>query len=164
MRLLLPLNHERLDNMNESTAVSNASISYFEYEQLVTFQDTNLVGNVYFSKYFEWQGKCREALLLEHYPEITEDLQQGFGMATEFAHMDYRNEAFLNDKVLCRMHVPELSRTRIAFSFSFYRKADLLLLAEGQQAIIWINAQHKPSLMPEKLFNLVNTYFNLQIQ
>ncbi len=150
--------------MKESTAASNASVRYFEYEQLVTFQDTNLVGNVYFSKYFEWQGKCREALLLEHYPEITKDLQEGFGMATEFAHMDYRSEAFLNDKVLCQMHIPELSRTRIAFSFNFYRKSDMLLLAEGQQAIIWINAQHKPSLMPEKLFNLVNTYFNLQIQ
>lgn len=135
----------------------------YEYEQLVTFRDTNLVGNVYFSKYFDWQGQCREALLLEHYPMITEDLKQGFGMATEFAHMIYHQEAFLNDRIIVRMYVPELSRSRIAFNFKFYRKADEAFLAEGNQAIIWINAQHKPSLMPEKLYGLVINYFNIPI-
>ena len=133
---------------------------FFEYRHLVTFQDTNLVGNVYFSKYFDWQGKCREALLLQHYPEIVEDLREGFGMATEFAHMEYHREAFLNDEILIRMYVPELSRNRIAFAFKFLRASDEVLLAEGRQAVIWVNRQHRPSLMPERLYTLIADYFS----
>ena len=66
---------------------------YFEHKHLVTFGDTNVVGNVYFANYFHWQGECREALMAEKYPEFENDLRRGFGLITDFAHMDFLYEA-----------------------------------------------------------------------
>ena len=31
----------------------------FDMDHVVTFEETNLVGNVYYTNYFSWQGRCR---------------------------------------------------------------------------------------------------------
>ena len=35
----------------------------FEYRHVVSFEETNLVGNVYFANHLSWQGRCRELFL-----------------------------------------------------------------------------------------------------
>ena len=140
----------------------NAQIRrWFEYRHLVTFGDTNAAGSVYFVKYFSWQGECRERLLAQFYPEFAQDLKQGFGMITEFARQDFVQEAVLFDQVLVRLTVTALSRSRIEFEFEFLREADGALLCRGQQAGIWTNRQHHPSLMPDKLFDATGSYFGI---
>ena len=32
---------------------------YYEYRHIVSFEETNLVGNVYYVNYLRWQGRCR---------------------------------------------------------------------------------------------------------
>lgn len=136
-----------------------SSKRWFEYRHLITFGDTNVVGNTYFAHYFVWQGKCREALMAEFYPEFEQDLQRGFGLITEFAHVDFHHECRLFDKVIVRLTVANLSRTRIEFEFEYVREKDGLLLANGRQAVIWVNPQQRPSLMPDKLYNLCRDHF-----
>ncbi len=134
---------------------------WFEWRHLVTFGDTNTAGSVYFAKYFAWQGECREKLLAQFYPEFANDLKKGFGMTTEFAHQDFISEATLFDQVLIRLSVTGLTRSRIEFDFQFVREQDNRLLARGSQAVIWTNPQHRPSLMPDKLYEATKTYFGL---
>ena len=43
---------------------------YYEYRHVVTFRETNLVGNVYYTNHLEWQGRCRELFLRDHAPEV----------------------------------------------------------------------------------------------
>jgi len=126
-----------------------------EYRHLVTFGDTNVARNVYFARYFDWQGVYRERALHDAYPDFVEDLQRGFGFATEYAHMDFFHEAKLFDDILIRIRISDFSRTRIEFSFDFNRDSPSpkLLLASGKQAVIWVNAQHRPSLMPDELYD-----------
>ncbi len=40
----------------------------FEYHHVVGFEETNLVGNVYYANYIRWQGRCREFFLRERAP------------------------------------------------------------------------------------------------
>ena len=134
---------------------------WFEYRHLVTFGDTNTAGSVYFAKYFAWQGECREKLLAQFYPEFADDLKQGCGMTTEFAHQDFFSEAALFDQLLIRLTVTALTRSRIEFEFEFVREQDSRLLGRGKQAVIWTNTQHRPSLMPDKLYDVTATYFGI---
>ena len=134
---------------------------WFEYRHLVTFGDTNSAGSVYFAKYFAWQGECREKLLAQFYPEFAEDLKQGFGMTTEFAHQDFFSEAALFAQLLIRLTVTALTRSRIEFEFEFIRAQDGKLLGRGRQAVVWTNSQHHPSLMPDKLYETTANYFGL---
>jgi enediyne core biosynthesis thioesterase len=134
---------------------------WFECRQLVTFGDTNAAGSVYFAKYFAWQGECREKLLAQFYPEFANDLKQGFGMTTEFARQDFSSEATLFDQLLIRLTVTALTRSRIEFEFEFVREQDGRLLGRGTQAVIWTNPQHRPSLMPDKLYEAATNYFGI---
>ncbi len=136
---------------------------WFESRHLVTFGDTNTAGSVYFAKYIAWQGECREKLLAQFYPEFSQDLKQGFGMTTEFVHQDFISEAVLFDQLSIRLTVVALTRSRIEFEFEFTRQADGRLLGRGRQAVIWTNPQHRPSLMPDKLYDATASYFGLTV-
>lgn len=37
----------------------------YSIEHVVTFAETNLIGNVYFVNHVRWQGECRERFLYE---------------------------------------------------------------------------------------------------
>ena len=132
---------------------------WFESRRLVTFGDTNTAGSVYFAHYLAWQGECREQLLAQFYPEFTQDLKRGFTMTTEFVHQDFFSEATLFDQVLIRLTVTALTRSRIEFEFEFVREPDGKVIGRGRQAVIWTNAQHHPSLMPDKLYEATASYF-----
>ena len=43
----------------------------------VTFQDTNIVGNVYFLTFFRWQSECRDAWLRSAMPDVWDRLRTG---------------------------------------------------------------------------------------
>jgi enediyne biosynthesis thioesterase len=147
--------------MEWENLVHDAERKWYQYRHLVTFGDTNIVSNVYFANYFHWQGACRESLMAETYPEFEDDLRRGFGLITEFAHIDFLQESRLFDRVLVRMTVSDVSRTRIEFEFEFVREKDDTLLAQGKQAVVWVNQQHRPSLMPDKLYDSVVSYFDV---
>ena len=135
---------------------------WVEYRHLVTFGDTNSAGTVYFAKYFSWQGECRERLLAQFYPEFAADLRHGFLMVTEYAHADFFGEAVLFDTLVFRVTVTGLTRSRIEFEFEFARERDARLLARGRQAVVWTNQQHRPSLMPDKLYETTASFFGLR--
>jgi enediyne core biosynthesis thioesterase len=134
----------------------------FEVRHRVTFGDTNAAGSVYFARYFSWQGECRERLLAQFYPQFKEDLAQGFGMSTEYAHQDFYGEAYLFDELVMRLWVKDLTRSRIEFEFEFIREQDQALLARGTQAVVWTNQQHRPSLMPDALYEATAAYFSVE--
>ena len=49
----------------------------YEYEVTIGFEETNVVGNVYFVNHLRWQGKCRELFLRDHAPGVLRDLANG---------------------------------------------------------------------------------------
>lgn len=129
---------------------------------VVTFADTNVAGNVYFAHYFAWQGRCRDELLASVYPEFQQDLARGLSLVTEFAHMDFHQEAQLFDVIVIGLTVTSFSRTRIEFGFEFRRESDHALLASGRQAVVQVNERHQPCLMPEKLHALCAAGFQTE--
>ncbi len=137
---------------------------WFEYRRLVTFADTNVAGSVYYANYFAWQGECREQLLAQSYPEFADDLRRGFSLVTEFAQQEFFQEASLFDWVVVRQTVTALTRSRIEFEFEFVREKDGVLLSRGRQAVLWMNQQRRPSLMPEKLYAATAGYFGLPLE
>ena len=48
----------------------------YEYAHVVGFQETSLVGNVYFTNYLLWQGHCRELFLRDHAPDVVGMLER----------------------------------------------------------------------------------------
>jgi enediyne core biosynthesis thioesterase len=55
-------------------------MNYYELRHVVGFEETNLVGNVYYANYVLWQGRCRELFLRDFAPEILKELSEGLAL------------------------------------------------------------------------------------
>ena len=91
---------------------------FYEYRHLVSFEETNLVGNVYYTNHLSWQGRCRELFLREHAPDVLDELSRGLSLATMSCSCEYLAELTAFDEVIVRMRLAELVQNRIGWPLS----------------------------------------------
>jgi enediyne biosynthesis thioesterase len=106
----------------------------YEYLHRVGFEETNLVGNVYYVNHLRWQGRCREMFLHEHAPEILDDLRHGLALATVRCSCEYFAEIEAFDEVTVRMRLGGIAQNRITLLFEYLRGEELLARGEQQVA------------------------------
>jgi enediyne core biosynthesis thioesterase len=128
----------------------------FELRHVVAFEETNLVGNVYYVNHLKWQGRCREMFLHAHCPEILQELKQGLALATVRCSCEYFAELEAFDEVVLRMRLGGLRQNRIDLRFDYVRAKDggEELIAHGEQQIACMRRQgHEtvPTPVPEAL-------------
>lgn len=112
----------------------------FDLHHVVTFEETNLVGNVYYSNYFSWQGRCREMFLREHAPTTLAELQTGeLRLVTAHASCDYVDEFKAFDEIQIRLSLNRFIAYGISLNFEFCRAHETL--ARGRQDIKFMRRQ-----------------------
>lgn len=111
--------------------------AYFEYRHLVTFADTNLVGNVYFTNYLSWQGMCRERFLAEKARKTVARLNDDLALVTTSCSCDFFSELYALDTVSVRMSLVRIDSNQITMDFGYYRMTDgpAQLVARGEQTV-----------------------------
>ena len=125
---------------------------FYEYRHVVSFSETNLVGNVYFTNHLAWQGRCREMFLREHAPEVIAELSDGLSLATVNCSCEYFAELLAFDEVTVRMRLAELVQNRIKLVFEYWRGPELV--ARGEQQIACMKRDGKnlaPTAVPSTL-------------
>ena len=107
----------------------------YEYQHIVSFEETNLVGNVYYANYVRWQGRCREMFLRDNAPEVLTELSQGLALATVSVSCEYYSELFAFDRVAIRMRLKSVTQNRITMLFEYWRITDQgeEMVAKGEQ-------------------------------
>ncbi len=106
----------------------------FLYRHRVSFADTNVVGNVYFTRYLDWQGRCRELFLAEHAPDVAQDVAAGrLLLVTVACAMDYFEECYAFDDLTIEMRPREIAGNRIGMRFDYRR--DDADVARGTQTV-----------------------------
>jgi enediyne biosynthesis thioesterase len=109
----------------------------YEYQHIVGFEETNLVGNVYYVNHIRWQGRCREMFLRDHAPEVLAELERGLALVTVRCSCDYIAELLAFDQVIVRMRLGALTQNRITLLFEYWRRdeASEELIARGEQQV-----------------------------
>ncbi|MBM3881825.1 MAG: acyl-CoA thioesterase [Verrucomicrobia bacterium] len=109
----------------------------YEYRHLVSFAETNLVGNVYYVNHLSWQGRCRELFLREHAPEVLDELARGLSLATVRCACEYLCELSAFDEVIVRMRLAEQVQNRLTLGFEYWRRKAGAeeLVARGEQQV-----------------------------
>lgn len=135
----------------------------YEYRHVVGFEETNLVGNVYFSNHVRWQGQCREMFLRDHAPELLNDLNHGLAMITTRVSCEYLSELSAFDEVLIRMRLGEVRQNRITMVFEYWRRSmsGEELVARGEQQIACMRRAENgllPVLVPGPLRRALSEY------
>jgi enediyne biosynthesis thioesterase len=94
---------------------------YFEYQHIVGFQETNLIGNVYYVHYLAWQGRCREMFLHQHAPGVLEEIANGLKLATVRVSCEYEEELLAFDRVAVRMSLDTLKPNGMMLRFTYVK-------------------------------------------
>jgi enediyne biosynthesis thioesterase len=125
-------------NIATLTPVTNAQPRRaFVYNHVVSFEETNVVGNVYFTRHVSWQGRCREMFLRERTPEIVDELARDLRMVTLRVACDYFQELNVFDAIELRMSLAHLRQHKIGLDFVYLKIAasERIIAARGFQEI-----------------------------
>jgi enediyne biosynthesis thioesterase len=137
---------------------------FYEYRHRICFEETNVVGNVYFAHYVRWQGRCREMFIRDHAPQLLQDLAQGLTLATTRVSCSYYQELSALDEVLIRMRAGSMTAGRLTMRFQYFRAmegGEEILVAEGEQEIacvLRVGSHIEPAPLPAALRNAVEKY------
>ena len=136
---------------------------YYEYRHVVGFEETNLVGNVYYVNYVRWQGRCREMFLLEHAPDVLDEIRLDLKLFTLKSECEYLAELSAFDELSIRMRLEDLTQTQIGFAFDYVRVSNGFdeLVARGRQRVACMrgpNTDTRPSRVPDSLRTALSRY------
>jgi enediyne biosynthesis thioesterase len=144
--------------------------NYYEYKHTVGFEETNIVGNVYYVNYLRWQGRCREMFLKQQAPEVLADLQDDLKLFTLKVDCEFFAEITAFDELSIRMRLVDLGQTQVEFSFDYVRldgDGDESLVARGRQRVACMrgpNTRTVPAVVPEPLTRALAPYTPQQLR
>lgn len=134
----------------------------FEYRHVVTLDETNQLGNVYFAHFLRWQGHCRELFLRGAAPEVVESLDHEHALVTVRAACDYLDELYAFDEVALRMRVSDVVSNRMTLRFDYWRVSGReALVARGEQQLAWLKRTgdgFDPVPVPQALLHAIDAY------
>lgn len=95
----------------------------FEYAHIVGFEETNVMGNVYFAHFLSWQGKCREMFIKEKAPGLLALIENGeLSLVTINCSCEFFSELKAFDEVIVAMQLVSVTHNRIKMSFTYIKK------------------------------------------
>ncbi|GAB3159105.1 acyl-CoA thioesterase [Micromonospora sonneratiae] len=135
----------------------------YVHRHRVTFDETNLVGNVYFAHYLHWQGHCREHFLADHAPGVVAALADRLALVTMDCAVEFYAEGRALDHIEIRMRLDETTGNRITMCFDYVRvrPEPTVLLARGRQTVACMTREAaglSPIAVPEELRAALNPY------
>lgn len=135
----------------------------YEYRHIVSFAETNLVGNVYYANHVIWQGRVREMFLREHAPDVLAALSNGLALATLRCSCDYLAELRAFDEVIIRMRLGGLAQNRITMLYEYWRQGAKgeELVARGEQQVACLRREGDrlvPVPVPQSLLAALKPY------
>ena len=131
----------------------------YEYRHVVGFEETNLVGNVYYANHVRWQGRCREMFLRDRAPDVIEALKHGLALVTTRVSCEFMTELVAFDEVVLRMRLGQLTQNRITMNFEYWRGEELV--ARGEQQVACMQREGKqvvPVPVPSQLREALKEY------
>ena len=110
----------------------------FEFVHTVSFEDTNVMGNVYFAHFLSWQGKCREMFIKEKVPGLLALIESNkLLMVTISCSCEFFYELRAFDEIIVNMELASVTQNRVKMNFSYLKKTGdaLKTVAKGTHEV-----------------------------
>jgi len=104
-----------------------------------TLEDSNSVGNIYYSNYSRWQGVVRDNFFYNLAPEYFRGIGEMGELITTKVKVQHLREAMPFDKILITMNIIEVGQSGAELSFNYFKveEGQNIKLAIGSQTVIW---------------------------
>ncbi|MCI5166166.1 MAG: SDR family NAD(P)-dependent oxidoreductase [Candidatus Electrothrix sp. GM3_4] len=131
----------------------------FQQQFLTSQEDSNLVGNIYFSNYYSWQARVRDQYIATKLPNISS--RNFFGdFVCVYAEVYHLQEAMPFEIIEVSMYLYECFSEGFTLYFEYYSVneygARLRKLAHGEHSAVWVlkgqelSSEIHPVKMPEE--------------
>ncbi len=137
---------------------------YYEYRHTVGFEETNLVGNVYYAHYLRWQGRCREMFLKQLAPSVLDEVAADLKLFTLEVACEFFSELAAFDELSIRMSLIELGQTQLEFGFDYVhlrKDGTEVLSARGRQRVACMRGENRnthPTRVPDDLVTALKPF------
>jgi len=105
-----------------------------------TLAHANLVGNIYYANYYEWQGQIRDRFFYELIPEYFKGIgEKGELLALE-SRVDHLREAMPFDRIVLTLAVKALRSCSVSFHVDYFRlepDGSRVKIAYGMHRAVW---------------------------
>jgi acyl-CoA thioesterase FadM len=105
-----------------------------------TLAHANLVGNIYYANYYEWQGQIRDRFFYELIPEYFHGIgEKGELLALE-SRVDHLREAMPFDRIVLTLAVKALHTCSATFHVDYFRleqDGSRVKIATGMHRAVW---------------------------
>jgi YbgC/YbaW family acyl-CoA thioester hydrolase len=125
----------------------------FIFEKTVYLGDTNMFGNVYFARYFDWQGEAREDFLNKIIPNSLSIFRSGVKFVTIEASVKYNNEALLFNEIAIKVRTDNIKITTLDLIFTYINKKSQKTLATGREKIGFVDSNNKVIPIPQVILD-----------
>jgi enediyne core biosynthesis thioesterase len=144
-----PIRHTAIEPRNLNWAPKT-----YHHSMDIYLKDSNAYGNVYFARYFEWQGVVRERWFHDC---ITPDMLVDKGvLITKEAHQNYVGETFAFQRVDCQLNTYAVKQCSIMLLFRF--TVGERLISSGHQQIVFANHQKRIQRFPKEILEKMRAY------
>jgi acyl-CoA thioesterase FadM len=118
-----------------------------------TLAHANLVGNIYYANYYEWQGQIRDRFFYELIPEYFGGIGEKGELVALESRVDHLREAMPFDRIRLTMAVMELRDCSVTFHLDYFREepdGSPVKIAHGLHRAAWIrrDAAGRPTAAP----------------
>jgi acyl-CoA thioester hydrolase len=121
----------------------------------VNYSETDQMGVVYHARYVVWLDMARTEHLRHAGMSYKEVEAMGVRLAVGELAIRYRQPARYDDQVRVRCWVRELGSRRILFGYAIEHAETNLLLATATTAMFSINAEQRPTRLPDQVMRLL---------
>lgn len=125
-------------------------LAEFNYEMTAYLSDSNAVGNVYFAKYIEWQGKAREYAFRELVGTKGLEIMSKYKMITCEVGHKYKNQVLPFEDVVIKVTF-EVEKLSLYLRFEFRLKESNILVGTGFQKCAFLDYETNKFVAFEKL-------------
>ncbi|WP_116070122.1 acyl-CoA thioesterase [Asanoa ferruginea] len=131
---------------------------------MVSLEETNATGNVYFSQYVKWQGHCRELFLKETGDWVVRELGDRYALVTTWCRCDYFIETEAFDEICMHLWMSDVTQNRMTLEFEYWRVSagPAELVARGSQQLAWLerddDRRMRPRPVPRELLESIGGY------
>ena len=125
--------------------------SWHESRLRVRFEETDMMGVVYYANFFTWLEVGRVNLFRDLGITLHDLASKGHHIPVVQAHADYKASARFDDEILVKTRIGRVGTSSMRFENEVYKLPQMTLLCRGHTVHAMIDGRGRPSPIPDGL-------------
>jgi|TARA_B100000035_G_C20696310_1_gene420642 acyl-CoA thioester hydrolase len=126
----------------------------------VIYADTDMMGRVYYSRFYEYFEAARSHMLREMGLPYLEVEKSGTFLPVLQSHCEHKSSATFDDILTIRTIIQTMPTARFRIDYKVFKEAKAEIVAEGYTVHAFINRDGHPVRPPKIILDVLKAHWN----